>query len=298
MRPRLTYALALAALLIGCPRIDAPPQGHLVAPRAAVTIKGSDTMILLAQRIAERYMAEHPGAIVQVTGGGSGTGIAALINGTTTIANASRPLKASEAAQVLERRGAPAVEHPIALDAIVVYVHEENPIAALDLETLAAIYRGEIEDWAALGGASGRIVVYGRENNSGTYAYFKEEVLQEEDFTPQAQALPGTAAVAHAVAKDRRAIGYGGVAFSKGVKALCIKKDASSPGVLPTGEQIASGAYPLSRALLMITAGAPSGQAREVLSFARSQEGQALASKVGYYPLPQRSPGQGGAGEP
>ncbi len=285
------HALAAVLALAACGSPSAPPgEKPAEAPKAAaqkLTVKGSDTMVILAQRFAEKYMAAHPGATIQVTGGGSGTGIAALINGTTELANASRPMKDAEKKQVQEKRGAAPVQHAVALDGLAVFVHESNPVQELSLEQLRKIYLGETRSWKEVGGPDQPIVLYGRENSSGTYAYFKEHVLQEKDFAAETQTLPGTAAVVNAVSKDPKAIGYGGIAYDKGIKALPVKKDAASPAVAPTMENVVSGAYPISRELYMYTAGEPKGLAAEFLAYARSDEGQKLVADVGYYPLPK-----------
>lgn len=291
MNKTLSIALLLAGLvLISCSREKKEAGSAAPAKRSAITIKGSDTLVLLAQRLAESFMAKNPGESVQVTGGGSGTGIASLINGSTQIATMSRPMTASEKTQVEARRGKPAVEHAVALDGIAIYVHEKNPIQALDLQQIKGIFSGEIRDWSEVGGAPGRISLYSRENNSGTYAYFKEEVLKNDDFAAEAQTLPGTAAVVNAVAKDPLAIGYGGIAYSTGVKALGVKKDPQSAAVVPTEETVTDGAYPISRKLFMVTAGEPEGPVATFLAFARSAEGQKIAASTGYYPLPAEKP--------
>jgi len=298
MNLRIVPVLAIASFLTACP--SPPPkqqaggtdaEGRAAGRAPALTVKGSDTMVILSQRVAELYMAKNPGKTVQVTGGGSGTGIAALINGTTSIANASRPMKASEKAQVLQRRGAPATEYPVALDGLAVYVHESSPVQALSVQQIAAIYKTEITNWKEVGGPDARIVIYGRENNSGTYSYFKEVVLEEEDFAPETQTLPGTAAVVNAVSKDRNSIGYGGIAYGSGIRAIAVKKDADAPAVLPTQENVVAGTYPLSRYLLMYTAGEAAGDAKAFLDFTLSDEGQKVAETVGYYPLPKKEAG-------
>ncbi|AKU92078.1 phosphate ABC transporter substrate-binding protein [Vulgatibacter incomptus] len=293
MTRRILAALATATLLASCTSKDkaagTPAEGSSEKPAAsaALTVKGSDTMVLLAQRLAESFMAKNAGKVVQVTGGGSGTGIAALINGTTAIANASRPINEKEKTQVLETRGKGAVETKIALDGIAIYVHEANPVKELDLEQLAKIYLGKVKNWKEVGGEDSAIVLYGRENNSGTYAYFKEHVLRDEDFADETQTLPGTAAVVHAVAKDPKAIGYGGIAYGTGVRAVPVKKEASSAAVEPSMENVTNGSYPISRFLYMYTVGEPTGDAKDFLGFALSEEGQGLATKAGYYPLPK-----------
>jgi phosphate transport system substrate-binding protein len=300
MTSRLALPVVAAALLAACTSDKTPPAAGSPAPAAAraVTVKGSDTMVILAGRLAENFMKEHPGQIVQVTGGGSGTGIAALINGTTDIADASRPMKDAEKQQVQNRRGAPAVETPVALDGLAIFVNERNPLRTIAMDDLARIYLGQVKNWKDVGGPDAPIVLYGRENSSGTYAYFKEHVLKDKDFAPETQTLPGTAAVVNAVARDPGAIGYGGIAYGKGIHALSVKKDAASPAVEPTMANVTSGTYPLSRYLFMYTAGQPTGPVQVFIEYARSAEGQKIVSDVGYYPLAATGAAGGAAGAP
>src|SRR5512145_899923 len=215
----------------------------LVAPSlatAAVIVKGSDTMVILAQRWAEGYMKKNPGKKVQVTGGGSGTGISALINGTTDIASASRPMKDDEKGTLRKRFNTPGHETVVAKDGIAIYVNESNPIAELTVEQLRTIYQGDVANWKQVGGPDAPIVLYSRENSSGTYVFFKEHVLGNEDFAAEAQTLPGTAAVVNAVAKERNGIGYGGAAYAKGVKEVKIAGKGGQ-AYLPTAENVKSG---------------------------------------------------------
>jgi len=261
---------------------------------STLTIKGSDTMVILAQRWAEAFMQRHPDATVQVSGGGSGTGIAALINGTTTLANASRPMEPEEKGQVAERRGAAPVETAVALDAIAIYVHKDNPLEKLSLDQLAQIFRGRTEQWKEVGSDLGQIVLYSRENNSGTYAFFKEKVLDDLDFAPQAQTLPGTAAVIQAVSRDVRGIGYGGIGYAEGVRTVPIELP-SGEAVEATMENAVSGRYPLARNLFIYAAGKPEGVAERFLTFVLGDEGQRLVEGVGYYPLPDPEDAPGDA---
>ena len=250
-----------------------------------ITIKGSDTMVILGQRWAEAYMKKNPGANIQVTGGGSGVGIAALINGTTDIAEASRPMKEAEKTQLQQKRGVSTIELAVALDGLAVYVHDKNPIQELSLEQLKKIYTGAAKNWKDVGGRDERIILYGRENSSGTYAYFKEHVLENADYYPATQTLPGTAAVINAVAKDVRGIGYGGIAYLKGVKAIRVKKNASTPAVEPTLENVQKNIYPISRFLYWYLAGQPKDQIKKLTDWVVSAEGQSVVNDVGYYPL-------------
>ena len=249
----------------------------------SISIKGSDTMVLLGQRWAERYMAAHPGAVIQVTGGGSGTGIAALINGTTDICQSSRPMKDKERAQIQEKFGAAPHEIVVAKDGLTIYVHESNPLAALTIAQIKGVYAGETTNWKQLGGPDKPISVYGRENSSGTYEYFKEHVLEGGDFAAAVQTLPGTAAVVNAVAQDPFGIGYGGAAYAKGVREVGVKKtDADNP-VMPTADDVRSGAYPISRDLYFYTKAAPEGGMKAFVDYALSDSGQAVVSEVGYF---------------
>ena len=249
-----------------------------------VTVKGSDTMVIMAQRWAEAYMAKHPGAVIQVTGGGSGVGLSALVNGSTDIANASRPMKSSEMNQLKERYGSLGVEIKTAKDGITLYVNEHNPVNELTLEQLREIYTGKITNWNQVGGSNSKIILYGRENSSGTFAYFRDNVLKGKDYAPSCQHMPGTAAVVNAVSKDKNGIGYGGAAYAKGVKEIAVKKDAATPGVKPNAQTIKNGTYPISRYLYMYLRNRPSGEAKQFIDWVLSPEGQPIAVKVGYFP--------------
>lgn len=274
-----------------------PSRG--AAEATTLTIRGSDTMVILAQRWAEAYMAEHEGTTLQVSGGGSGTGIAALINGTADIATASREMKERERVQIRDRQGASAHGTRVALDAVAVYVRSDNPVPSLSVVQLSQIFRGQVSDWSAVGGGAMPMVLYSRENNSGTYAYFKERVLDDLDFAQSAQTLPGTSAVIHAVSRDPGGIGYGGIAYAEGVRAVRIAAEDGTP-VEPTMANVLGGAYPLSRHLRLYTVGEPSGLAADFIAFALSEAGQSIVDGVGYYPLPPTdAPGtMGEAGAP
>ncbi len=269
---RLTFGLA--ALLALAPALAS----------AAVTVKGSDTMVILAQRWAEDYMKKNAGKKVQVTGGGSGTGIAALINGTTEIANASRPMKSAEKAKVRERYSVLPTEIAVAQDGVALYVHESNPVQQLTLEQLHGIYVGDVTNWKQVGGPDAPIVLYSRENSSGTYVFFKDNVLKGDDYAPSAQTLPGTAAVVNAVAKEKNGIGYGGAAYAKGVKELKVV-GADGQAYLPNAENVKSGKYPLARPLFMYTRAKPAGEVKAFIDYCLSAEGQAIVTKVGYFPV-------------
>ena len=261
----------------------------LLAPVPALagnlTIKGSDTMVVLGQRWAEEFMKKSPGTVIQVTGGGSGTGISALINGTTDICESSRPMKDAEKAKIKEKTGGLPEEIPVAKDGLAVYVHASNPLVEITMEQLKAIYTGKIANWKELGGPDKKITPYSRENSSGTYVFFKEHVLEGADFLAGAETMAGTAAVVNAVTKDRLGIGYGGAAYGKGIKILKVKKDASSPGVAPAPAHVKDGSYPLSRPLFFYTAKNPAGEMKAFVDWVLSKDGQAVVEKVGYFPI-------------
>jgi phosphate transport system substrate-binding protein len=271
----------LALLIIGLVFL-----GSLVFAAKSITLKGSDTLLILGQKWAEIYMKEHPGTVVQVTGGGSGVGISALINGSTDIAQASRPMKDKEKDKMLEKRGVGPYEIPVALDGITVYVNEKSPVEKLTFAQLKSIFQAKIKNWKEVGGNDATIVLYGRENSSGTHVFFKEHVLNKEDYAVSVQPLPGTAAIVNAVAKDENGIGYGGVAYAKGVKEVLVAKDEKSSYFLPKMENIISGKYPISRYLFWYTAGSPKGEIKKLVDWILSPEGQKIVEEVGYFPLP------------
>ncbi len=250
-----------------------------------ITVKGSDTMVILGQRWAETYMNQNAGQVVMVTGGGSGTGIAALINGTTDVCQSSRAMKPDEKLKLRDRFQTTGIEIPVAKDGLAVYVHTSNPVRELSLEQLRGIYMGTITNWKQVGGSEATIILYSRENNSGTYVFFKDVVLGGRDFSPRAQTLPGTAAVVNAVSKDANGIGYGGGAYAKGVREVALKRTATAPAVLPDVKTVQDGSYPLSRPLYFYLRKKPEGDVRRFVDWVLSDAGQQLATQVGYFPL-------------
>lgn len=256
-----------------------------MADKEVITIKGSDTMVILAQKWAEVYMSKNSNVTVQVTGGGSGVGIAALINGTTDLANASRPMKKSEREKLKQRYNSLGVEIKAAKDGLSLYIHESNPVKELSIQQIKDIYTSKITNWKEIGGPDKKIILYGRENSSGTYVYFKDNVLMGADYSSTMQSLPGTAAVVNAVAKDKNGIGFGGAAYGKGIKYVKVKKDGNSQAFEPTAENIKAGHYPITRYLYMYTKSKPSGALKNYIDWILSEEGQSIVSKVGYFPV-------------
>jgi len=255
----------------------------LPAPKK-ITVKGSDTMVILAQKWAEVYMKSHPEVVIQVTGGGSGTGISALINGGTDICNSSRPMKQSEIDKIKERYGSLGVEIPCAKDGITIFLNESNPVKELTLKQLSNIFSGKTLNWKEVGGPDAEIRLYGRENSSGTYVFFKDNVVKT-DYATSCQTLPGTAAVVNAVSKDKYGIGYGGAAYASGVKHCAVKKDDKSTGYMATAETIKAGQYPISRYLYMYMRNRPTGEIKAYIDWILGPDGQKLVTEIGYFPV-------------
>ncbi|MCK4857268.1 MAG: phosphate ABC transporter substrate-binding protein [candidate division Zixibacteria bacterium] len=274
MRTILTIAVMLTLL-----------AGILLAG-TTITIKGSDTLVRLGQRWAEEYMKKNKDVVIQVSGGGSGTGIAALLNGSTDICEASRDMKEKEY-KLAEKKGIKPYRVSVALDGIAVFLHKANPVTELSFAQLKGIYTGAITNWKEIGGKDTRIILYGRENNSGTYAFFKKKVLNKEDYSEYTQTLPGTAAVVNAVSKDKHGIGYGGIAWAKGVKYAAVRKSDSTAAISPSVETVSDGTYPISRDLYWFFNGVPTGELKKLLNWALSEEGQKLAAESDYVPLPK-----------
>ena len=271
-------------------RCLAPLAGLLLAAQSqagTITVKGSDTLVILAQKWAEVYMGKHPETKIQVSGGGSGVGFAALQNQSTDLADASRKIKAAEIAACLKAFGKRPTEYKVALDGLSVYVNEESPVKTLTLDQLENIFTGRIRNWKEVGGPDQPITVYSRENSSGTYEFFKEHVLKGKDFAASAQTMPGTAALLQAVAKDKGGIGYGGAAYGKGARAVGVKKDAGAPAVEPSEETVVKGTYPIWRYLYVyVNPDLDKGEMGAYLNWIRGDEAQKLVKEVGYYPLP------------
>ncbi|MEN9980962.1 MAG: hypothetical protein RIR67_1171 [Bacteroidota bacterium] len=249
-----------------------------------ITVKGSDTMVILSQKWAEVYMQKNAGTTIQVTGGGSGVGIAALINGSTDIANSSRPMKAAEVDKLKQRYNTLGIEIPCAKDGLSVYLNKANGVSELTVRQIGDIFAGKITNWKQVGGVDAGIRLYGRESSSGTFVFFKDNVVKG-DYSPSCQTLPGTAAIVNAVKKDKFAIGYGGAAYAEGVKDCKVKKDDKSPAYAPNAETIKSKQYPITRYLYMYLKSRPTGETKKFIDWILSPEGQKVIVSVGYYPV-------------
>lgn len=294
---RLGYLFLLMAiipmLIIGCKKKTDEVQ------KTVITVKGSDTMVNLSQKWAEEYMKLHPEVSIQVTGGGSGTGVASLLNKTTEIANSSRELKPAEL-ETAKTKGVTPFTYQVALDGIAVIVHPKSKVDSLTVKQVSDIFAGKIKNWKQLGGADMPITLYGRENSSGTYEFFKDHVLgkvdgKQVDYSPSTQVLQGTAALGEAVARDVKGIGYGGVGYfaeRNDVKILHIKKDENSPAYSPAENNkvnydlIWSGDYSISRYLYCFTNGEATGAIKDFMDFIVSTEGQNVVKTMEYIPLP------------
>lgn len=276
--------IALKRLLVAVVALGATAAAHA----GSITVKGSDTLVILAQKWAEVYMGKNPATKIQVTGGGTGTGFAALQNQQTDLCNASRKIRAKEIENCIKAFGKRPTEYKVALDGLSVYVSADNPIKELSIDQLEQIFTGKVRNWKDVGGPDAPITVYSRENSSGTYEFFKEHVLKGKDFAASAQTMPGTAAVLQAVAKDKNGIGYGGAAYGAGAKHLSIKKDDSSPAVEPNEETVIKGVYPISRYLFVyVNPALDKGEVAAYLSWIRSEDGQKVVKDIGYFPLPE-----------
>lgn len=244
-----------------------------------IRVKGSDTMMPLVQRWAEAFMTAHPDIAVYVEGGGSATGIQALIRGSANICASSRPMLAEEIKELMERRGSLGITILTARDALSIYVHPDNPVQNLSVEELRGIFTGRVTGWREVGGTDEPILVVNREPNSGTFLFFEEHVLLGAMYAPRAVTRPGTRGVVEAVRQNRNAIGYGGFAYAVDVR------QCSVDGIEPTPENVQNGSYPIARYLYLYTVAPPKGILKQFTDWILSREGQRIVREVGYIPL-------------
>jgi phosphate transport system substrate-binding protein len=283
--------LILFPLLAACG--PAAEEGGRTEPGGVISIqnKGSDTMVNLALAWAETYAQIMPEVQVAVTGGGSGTGIASLINGTVDMANASRQIKAEERSEA-EANGIEPVEHVVAGDAIAIVVHPTNPVQGLTIAQLSDIYSGKITNWRVVGGEDRPIVLLSRESNSGTHVFFLEQVVRRGDkndktlFSPDTLLMPSSEGISAEVRQNPNAIGYDGLGYvTPDQKVLGVAPAADEPYVMPTVETVKDGSYPIARGLYIYTAGEPEGAVEEYLTWILGPEGQAIVQELGFVPL-------------
>jgi phosphate transport system substrate-binding protein len=292
----LLAGLALTLLLGGCSSnsASASAAGQEGTRSRAIQNKGSDTMVNLALAWAEAYRKLRPDVDIAVTGGGSGTGIAALINGTVDMANASRGMKENEIADA-QAKGFDPVEHTVAIDAIAVITNKRNPVTHLTIDQLADIFTGRITNWQELGGDDAPIILVSRETNSGTHVYFLEEVIRKGDsenkdvFAPQTLLMPSSVGITSEVQRNPHAIGYDGLGYvdPEHETVIAVAVDADSPYVVPTVATGADGTYPISRPLFMYTTGIPDNTIDEYLAWIHGPEGQQIVANLGFVPIPQ-----------
>jgi phosphate transport system substrate-binding protein len=308
--PRLLAVVALGAVasFVGCNKGEngggAPAASGAAVTAAANTKKqsiqniGSDTMVNLAQAWAEEYAKVVPGVSVEVSGGGSGVGIAALINGTAQIANSSRQIEPEEAEKAKKATGKDPKEFLVGYDGLAIYVHKDNPLNEISMEDLGEIYRegGKVESWGQIGVAkvpgaqNDKIIRVSRQNNSGTYHYFREVVVgKKADYKQGSLDMNGSKDVVELVAKTPGAIGYSGLGYATpAVKIVKVAKKKGEPSILPSIPSVLDKTYPIARPLFMYTPGEPTENAKKYLDWIASDAGQKVVEKSGYVPLPKK----------
>ncbi len=236
-------------------------------------------MIILTRLWAEEYMRVHPGISIYVDGGGTATGVEALIKGNVDICMASRPLRASEASRLLDKQGSLGVSHLVAKDALSIYLHPANPVRNLTLEQIQGIFTGRIKNWKEISGGEEPIVLFNRSPNSGTYLYFQEHVLGGQSYAESAQTMAGTAAIVAAVAEHRGGIGYGGIAYGPQLMHCQVN------GVPPTAENVRNNSYAIARYLYFYTTQTPRGAVKAFIDWVSSRAGQRLIKQIGFIPI-------------
>lgn len=290
----LVMLLAMSLASCGGATKDGSGASTDAEPKRAIQNKGSDTLVNLALAWAEEYRVVDPSVSIAVTGGGSGTGIAALINGTVDIANASRKMKEKEIAAAQEN-GIEPIEYTVAIDALAVVVNLENSVSELTIPQLADIYTGRVTNWKDVGGNDAPIVLLSRETNSGTHVYFLEEVVRKGDkenediFAPETLLMPSSVGITSELRRNPNAIGYDGFGYvdPHHEKMIAISIDGESPYVMPSVESGSDGSYPISRDLYMYTAGEPTEVMAEYLDWVMGPDGQTIVAELGFVPLPQ-----------
>jgi len=277
-----TLALGLAA-----------GSGPVFAQKKMIQVKGSDTMVNLVQVLAEEFMGKNPGSALAIMGGGSGTGITAIINGTCDIATHSREWKQKELDLAWEKGVKPRF-FVVAVDGLSIIVNEKNPLEKMTMPQVGSLYKGEIKNWKVVGGSDKAVSLYGRQSNSGTYTFLQEHVLGNKNYSLDVKEMNGNAQIIESVIQDEGGIGYVGVGYlfdqngkiRKGIKVLNISKDASSEAFSPLDKQnIDSGKYPISRPLYEATNGKPNAAVTGFLTFETGPEGQKIVEREGFFAI-------------
>ena len=298
MKPTLLCLMALASLLLisGCSKNESTGSTGGTAAATTIQDKGSDTMVNLAQAWAEEYKKVDPGVNVEVSGGGSGVGIAALEKGTIDIANASRNMKPEEIEQARKNTGKDPKEFIVGYDALAIYVHKDNPLNEITLDQIAQIYGegGQLTKWSQLGvtipnAANDEIVRVSRQSSSGTYEFLREHVLNKKDFKLGSRDMNGSKEVVELVSSTPTAIGYSGMGYATpGVKMLKVKKTANDPAYEPNVANTLAKTYPIARSLQVYTLGEPTGAIKKYIDWILSDAGQKVVESSGYVPLPAK----------
>ncbi len=278
----LNLFLFIAIITLSCTNAN---QDKRNADSNSIQVKGSDTVLPLAQKEAETFMQKHKDVSITVVGGGSGTGITALMDGNTDIAMSSRDLKGEEKLKLQEKQITVEVK-TIAVDALAVVVHPENKINNLTREQLEKIFIGEITNWKDVGGEDAKIVVYSRENSSGTYEFFKEHVMGKKNYASSVLNMPATGAIVQSISQTKGAIGYIGLAYmNTDIKAIHVSYDEGKTFVAPTMMTAKDKTYPISRPLYYIYDVKKSDKVKSFVDYCMSPEGQKLVEEIGYIPL-------------
>ena len=296
---RALPVLLLTTLVVGgCKRKQSTEGGGAGTQATSIQNIGSDTMVNLAQAWAEDYAQVEPGVSVEVSGGGSGVGVAALINGTAEIANTSRKLEPEEVEKAKQKNGQEPKEFLVGFDGLAIFVHKDNPITEISMEELAEIYRegGKLDRWSTLGvksipGAkSDEIIRVSRQNNSGTYHYFRETVVgKKSDFKAGSMDMNGSKDVVELVGKTPGSIGYSGLGYATAaVKVLKVSAKKGEPAITPSVATVLDKTYPIARPMFMYTPGEPTGPVKKYLDWILSDAGQKLVESTGYVPLPKK----------
>jgi phosphate transport system substrate-binding protein len=287
-------AMALTMAMAGCRHTGAATE-QVAGTGRAIENKGSDTMVNLALAWAETYRTVRPEVTIAVTGGGTGTGIAALLNGTVDIANASRAMKEDEIAGA-RARGIEPVEREVSIDAIAVIVNLANPVEQLTIDDVSDLFTGRITNWRNVGGRDAPVVLVSRESNSGTHVYFLEEVVRRGDkqskdlFATQTLLMPSSAGITSEVRRNPNAIGYDGLGYvTSEERALAIARRPGEPFVYPSVSSARTGEYALSRPLLIYCAGEPKDEIGAYLDWITGPEGQAVVERLGFVPIGRRA---------
>ncbi len=292
--------LVVTSLLAGCSQPESAPAPAPAEPSSEnnaaeassdvdwsemIEVKGSDTMVNLGQAWAEAFMDEYSEAFISVTGGGSGTGIAAVINGTAHMAQSSRAMKEAEFEQA-EEAGNEATEIVAGRDGIAITVHVNNPVEFLTMDQIKEIYTGVITNWSEVGGLNMEISLFSRDTSSGTYAFFKEFVLDDEEYSPDALLMPSTQAIVEGLIQDESGIGYIGLGYlTDDVRVVPVAQEAGAESFLPSLDTINAGDYPVARPLFLYTAGEASPALQMYIDFILGTEGQQIVEDLGFVPL-------------